>query len=94
MSEFLKEREAKFLRFWEKRRHHKRRIYIQYTLLWGLITGSLVYLFQISFRLSDFVFAQFPERFFLWLVVGLIWTHLFVRSQEKHYKKLTEQKES
>lgn len=93
MSNYLKERESKFLRFWEKRRHHKRRIYNQYTLLWGLITGSLGYSFQISFSFSGFEMMHYFQCMLFWLIVGLIWTHIFVRSQEKHYQKLTEQKE-
>lgn len=94
MSEFLEERDAKFLRYWEERREKKRRFYLMHILGWGLIGGNLAYFLSIDFKLDQFTLVRYLLYVIFWVLGGLFWAHVQYRGQERQYKKLRDRNEN
>jgi len=93
MSEYLEQKNAQFLNYWEKKRQNKRRFYLPYALGYGLLGGNLAYFWSIDFKLDQFSFLQYLLYTTFWILGGLLWAHLQYRGQEKHYQKLKSQTE-
>ena len=90
MSEYLEEKNAKFLKYWEEKRQNKRRFYLNYTLGYGLIGGNIAYFWSIDFKLDQYSLVRHLLYASFWVLGGLFWAHFQYRGQERHFQKLKE----
>ncbi len=91
MSEYLQERQAKFIRYWEKKRENKRQMYLRNALVWGLVVSTLTYFFTLDFKVEDFEWLQFALRIVFWALGSLLLTRFQISANEKQYQRLKEE---
>lgn len=81
---------ARFKKYWEKRKDHKQRIYLQFFLIWGIVGSGLTYLLSIKFNFSQFDLLDYSLRVIFWSLGSLLYSWWHIKSQEKHYRKIQE----
>jgi len=87
----LNERQARFVKKWEKKRKNKWKfIFLNGSLAWGLPVAVIGYLWQIGFHFSAFKWAQFTIMVLFFLIAGLGFGYWLFWRTDKLYKQYTD----